>query len=97
MGPKIATVSKLVGDQAMGGISLHGIRTLGCSTAQITALALGGLDIYWYVAAMGSSIGIPVPRALIRGAKGSRLLALGCMRRDCHHPGVWWILYDGSP
>lgn len=47
MGPKIATVSKLVGDQAMGGISLHGIRTLGCSTAHITALALGGLDIYW--------------------------------------------------
>ncbi|GHJ84267.1 hypothetical protein NliqN6_0669 [Naganishia liquefaciens] len=47
MGPKIATVSKLVGDSSVGGILTRGIRTLGCSTANICAIALGGLDIYW--------------------------------------------------
>lgn len=47
MSPKVATVKKLVGDQAMGGLLTHGVRTLGCSAAQITAVAAGGLDIYW--------------------------------------------------
>lgn len=47
MNPKIATVSKLIGDPSMGGILTRGIRTLGCSVANITAIALGGLDIYW--------------------------------------------------
>lgn len=47
MKAKVATVSKLVGDPSAGGVLTRGIRTLGCSTANITAIALAGLDIYW--------------------------------------------------
>lgn len=50
MDPKLATIRKLVGDAAAGGLFTHGVRTLGCSAANITAIATGGLDIYWYVA-----------------------------------------------
>ncbi|KAJ9120880.1 hypothetical protein QFC22_002815 [Naganishia vaughanmartiniae] len=47
MDPKQATIRKLVGDAEAGGLFTHGVRTLGCSAANITAVATGGLDIYW--------------------------------------------------
>ncbi|KAJ9121188.1 hypothetical protein QFC24_004862 [Naganishia onofrii] len=46
MDPKQATIRKLVGDASAGGLFTHGVRTLGCSAANITAVATGGLDIY---------------------------------------------------
>lgn len=49
MDPKLASVSKLAGDTAMGGAMVHGIRSTGASTAALVAVAAGGIDVYWCV------------------------------------------------
>ncbi|KAJ9102224.1 hypothetical protein QFC20_005053 [Naganishia adeliensis] len=47
MDPKLASVSRLAGDTAMGGAMVHGIRSTGASTAALVSVAAGGIDVYW--------------------------------------------------
>lgn len=49
MDPKLASVSRLAGDTAMGGAMVHGIRSTGASTAALVSVAAGGIDVYWCV------------------------------------------------
>jgi hypothetical protein len=77
MQPKVATVSKLVGEPSAGGILTRGVRTMGCSTANITAIALGGLDIYWSVFRM--TIHLSAELRMLYPSQGQWLLAVGCL------------------
>ena len=46
--PKLASVARLTGDNAMNGAMVHGIRSTGASTAALGSVAAGGIDLYWY-------------------------------------------------